>query len=271
MTNTVMAASRSIIDRGYAVLRLDDVDSGRLTRALAEAVAFFERPDEAKRRHASEDFNYGYRPFGIEYSISADRPDMNECFTLWANRLDKVPGAEQIGGLTDAFLGWRDALAPLVREILDQVARQFGAEGAPPFENASYLQINYCLPTPPERDLLQDRHEDGHMVTVLHATAPGLEIFVNDEATPMLPAADEIVIMPGSVLTALSGGKIPPLYHQVRNHGLAERQSLMYFVNPELTAPLFGWIDSPDGIREDIREHVKNAPTMFGLPQVETL
>ena len=41
--------------------------------------------------------------------------------------------------------------------------------------------MNYCLPTPPERDLLQDKHEDGHMVTVLHATAPGLEIYVDDE------------------------------------------------------------------------------------------
>ena len=77
--------------------------------------------------------------------------------------------------------------------------------------------------------------------------------------------------MPGSVLTALTGGKIAPLYHQVRNHGLSDRQSLMYFVNPEVEAPLFSWIDAPDGTREDIREHVQNAPTMFGLPPVEAL
>ncbi len=63
----------------------------------------------------------------------------------------------------------------------------------------------------------------------------------------MLPAADEVVIMPGSVLTALSGGKIAPLYHQVRNHGLDDRQSIMYFVNPEIDEPLFGWIE--DGER----------------------
>jgi len=109
------------------------------------------------------------------------------------------------------------------------------------------------------------------MVTVLHSTAPGLEIYVNDEIQPMLPNHDEVVIMPGSVLTALSGGKIPPLYHQVRNHGLDDRQSLMYFVNPEVDAPLYGWVDAPDGNREDIREHVQNAPTMFGLPPVEAL
>ena len=87
----------------------------------------------------------------------------------------------------------------------------------------------------------------------------------------MLPGPDEIVIMPGSVLTALSGGAIQPLYHQVRNHGLDDRQSIMYFVNPEIDEPLFGWVDSADGERADIREHVQNAPSMFGLPPVEAL
>ena len=30
-------------------------------------------------------------------------------------------------------------------------------------------------------------------------------------------------------------------------------------------------IDAPDGERADIREHVQNAPSMFGLPPVEAL
>ncbi|MDQ6849608.1 MAG: hypothetical protein M3070_06455 [Actinomycetota bacterium] len=271
VADTVTKASRDIIDKGYAVVQLGDIDAGRLQTALRTAIEFFERPEQDKRAHGSADHNYGYRPFGIEYSITPDRPDMNECFTLWSSRLDLIPNSEDIQELSDAFLRWRDSLAPLVAAILNEVAKTFGAGGGPAFEKASYLQINYCLPTPPERDLLQDRHEDGHMVTVLHSTAPGLEIFVNDEPKPMQPGPDEIVVMPGSVLTALSGGKIAPLYHQVRNHGLDERQSLMYFVNPEVEAPLFSWVDAPDGSREDIREHVQNAPTMFGLPPVEVL
>ena len=266
-------AARDILDQGYAVVKLDDVDAFNLHNAISTAVKFFERPLEDKAAHGSTDHNYGYRPFGVEYSISPDRPDMNECFTVWASRLDLIPNAGDIDDLTGAFLSWRDSLAPIVKAILDEVAQSFGAEGAPAFEKASYLQINYCLPTPAERDLLQDKHEDGHMVTVLHATAPGLEIYTNDEIKPMLPAKDEIVIMPGSVLTALSGGKIEPLYHQVRNHclGEGERQSIMYFVNPEIDEPLYGWLDSSDGERVDIREHVQNAPSMFGLPPVEAL
>jgi isopenicillin N synthase-like dioxygenase len=267
----VTKAARDILDQGYAVVKLSDVDTANLHNAISTSVRFFQRPLADKNAHGSTDHNYGYRPFGIEYSATPERPDMNECFTVWSSRLDLIPNAPDVADVTGAFLSWRDSLAPLVKAILDIVATNFGTAAAPTFEKASYLQINYCLPAPSERDLLQDKHEDGHMVTVLHATAPGLEIYANDEVKPMLPDVDEIVIMPGSVLTALSGGKIQPLYHQVRNHGLDDRQSIMYFVNPEIDEPLFGWIDSPDGERADIREHVQNAPSMFGLPPVEAL
>jgi isopenicillin N synthase-like dioxygenase len=270
-TQTLAAAARDIIDTGYAVVKLGAVDAIRLKTALSTAVDFFSRPQQDKLKYGSDDHNYGYRPFGIEYSITPERPDMNECFTLWSSRLDLIPNADEIGELTGAFTAWRSSLAPLVHAVLTEIARQFGADAAPAFEKASYLQINYCLPAPVERELLQDRHEDGHLVTVLHSTAPGLELYLGEQIQPMLPAADEIVIMAGSVLTVLSGGRIDPLYHQVRNHGLADRQSLMYFVNPEIDEPLYGWADSGDGERADIREYVKNAPTMFGLPQVATL
>jgi isopenicillin N synthase-like dioxygenase len=271
VTSAISAAARDIIESGYAVVKLGDVDATHLTTAISTAVDFFQRSEEDKLKHGSDDHNYGYRPFGIEYSITPDRPDMNECFTLWSRRVDQQPNSNANADHNQCLIGWGNSLAPLVGAILDEVAKEFGVDAAPDFEKASYLQINYCLPTPPERDLLQDKHEDGHMVTVLHATAPGLEIYVNDAVKPMLPDADEIVIMPGSVLTALSAGRIPPLYHQVRNHGLDDRQSLMYFVNPEVEEPLFAWVDSADGSREDIREHVQNAPTMFGLPPVEAL
>jgi isopenicillin N synthase-like dioxygenase len=271
VTDTIVQAARDIIDQGYCVVKLSEIDADRLNTAIDTAVDFFRRPEAEKAVHGSADHNYGYRPFGIEYSVTPDRPDMNECFTVWSSRLDLIPGADKITDLTDSFLSWRDSLAPLVAAILDEVARTFSAGQAPEFEKASYLQINYCLPTPPERDLLQDKHEDGHMLTFRHANAPGLEIYVNDEVVPMLPDADEVVMMPGSVLTALSGGKIAPLYHQVRNHCIDDRQSLMYFVNPEVDEPLYSWIDAPDGSRADIRAHVQNAPTMFGLPPVEAL
>jgi isopenicillin N synthase-like dioxygenase len=271
--DAVSKAARDILERGYAVVKLDEVHENAVHHAINTANEFFRRPVDVKNAHGSTDHNYGYRPFGIEYSVTPERPDMNEVFTLWASRLDLIPNAADIPELTGAFLAWRDSIAPLVKAVLDEVAADFGVDAAPEFEKASYLQINSYLQTPDDRDLLQDKHEDGHMVTVIHATAPGLEIYadgVGGEAQPFLPEHDEIVIMPGSVLTALSGGKIEPLYHQVRNHGLDDRQSIMYFVNPVVDEPLFSWLDV-DGEREDIREHVQNAPKMFGLPPVEAL
>lgn len=267
--DVVTKAARDIIDSGYAVVKLSELDENRLHTAISTAVDFFAKDAGFKNAHASEDFNYGYRPFGVEYSVTPDRPDVNEVFTMWADRVDKIPDAEGISELTDSFLGWRDALAPLVKSVLDEVAQHYGVEAAPQFEKASYLQINYYLTADNGREFLQDRHEDGHMVTVIHATKPGLETYVNGEPQPALPAHDEVIIMPGSVLTLLSGGKVPPLYHQVRNLGLTDRQSIMYFVNPELDEPLYGWFDSEQA--EDIREHVRNAPKMFGLPEVESL
>jgi len=269
--SAISQAARDILDQGYAVLDLTDAGANTLHHAIETANEFFLRPVEDKNAHGSTDHNYGYRPFGIEYSVTPDRPDMNEVFTLWASRLDLIPNADDIPELTGAFLQWRDSIAPLVQAILDEVAQAFDVDAAPAFEKASYLQINSYFETPKDRDLLQDKHEDGHMVTVLHATAPGLEFYVGETATPFLPERDQIMIMPGSVLTALSGGKIQPLYHQVRNHGLDDRQSIMYFVNPVVDEPLYSWLESADGEREDIREHVQNAPKMFGLPPVEAL
>jgi isopenicillin N synthase-like dioxygenase len=268
-TSAVQQAARDILSNGYAVIKLADVDATALQNAISTANEFFDRPMEYKDAHGSTDHNYGYRPLGIEYSVTPDRPDMNEVFTLWASRLDLIPHADEIPELAGAFLDWRDSIAPLVAAVLDEVAHSFGAAAAPEFEKASYLQINSYVRTPLERDMLQDKHEDGHMVTVLHATAPGLELYTQDGITPFLPETDEIVIMPGSVLTALSDGAIEPLYHQVRNHGLDDRQSIMYFVNPVVDEPLYSWVDTAG--EKDLRDQVLYAPKMFGLPPVEAL
>jgi hypothetical protein len=55
----------------------------------------------------------------------------------------------------------------------------------------------------------------------------------------------------------------------VRNHGLDDRQSIMYFVNPVVDEPLYSWVDA--GEKQDLREQVLYAPKMFGLPPVEAL
>ncbi|MGG8710474.1 hypothetical protein ACQ88U_37755 [Streptomyces lividans] len=63
----------------------------------------------------SEDMNHGYRPMGQEYSVSAERPDLNECFALWSDRSDMVPGADRLGQLLQAWAAYRAVLDALVK------------------------------------------------------------------------------------------------------------------------------------------------------------
>src|SRR5262249_27776730 len=160
---------------------------------------FFGRPVGEKERYAAADFNFGYRPLGREFSVSAERPDLNDCFTLWHDRLDLIPNSAEIAELTEALLAWRAYLSAIVTGTVGEVAAQLGGHKAPPFEAASYLQVNNYVVADSDRDLLQDKHEDGHLVTVIHTTAPGLELWLNGEACPVQTATGEVLLMPGSV------------------------------------------------------------------------
>lgn len=253
----------SILAHGFARLRLSVKPIAAVLRAASDFFAL-DLPDKA--RHASADQNFGFRRMGTEYSVSPERPDVNDCFTLWSDRLDLIPEAQLIPQLTSALLELRAELMPIVRDTL--LALGAPEDAPPPFARASHLQVNHYLPAGDERELLQERHEDGHLLTLLHAQEPGLEIFVGSECVPVTTAPDEILVMPGSILTALTNGAILPLEHQVRNLHLPRRQSVMYFVNPELHEPIHPWRGDR---RRDLRERVRRHPATFGLPSVPAL
>ncbi|HEX8496950.1 MAG TPA: 2OG-Fe(II) oxygenase family protein [Actinomycetales bacterium] len=264
-------AVRSVLDQGYAVVTLTEAERDLLAGALLAARVFFAADARAKRRHSSADFNYGYRPMGVEFSVTPDRPDVNECFTLWSDRLDLIPGSGDLLPLTDALAAWRDVVAVVVQDVLDGLAATFPGARAPGFRSASHLQVNSYLPAPAERSMLQDAHEDGHLVTAQHGTSPGLEVILTDgTALPVTTAPDQLLVFPGSALTALTDGAVLPTFHQVRNIGQAGRQSIMYFVNPELTEPLHPWGPGADSGR-DLRDAVRHRPEAFGLPSVQDL
>ena len=267
MTNTAEAVER-LITAGFATARIDTRDIEALARVLDNSLEFFRRPATRKLRHSGPDANYGYRPMGIEYSVTPDSPDRNECFTLWSDRTDLIPEADELSALTDALLAWRTWCMDFTRKLIQECADRYRGTYVS-FAAASHLQVNNCLPTGPERELLQDRHEDGHLLTILHATAPGLEIFVDGSPRPIVTAANEVLVMPGSILAAMTDGHIAPLYHQVRNLRLASRQSVMYFVNPELAEPLLPWVGAER--TGDLRSAVRANPLAFGLPAVEEL
>jgi isopenicillin N synthase-like dioxygenase len=82
--------------------------------------------------------------------------------------------------------------------------------------------------------------------------------------------ADEMLIMPGSLLTLMTGGAIPPLFHQVKNSRRQDpRYSMMFFVNPEGNQVLEPWIRNESNRDADVIAEANALPLKFGLPTLE--
>jgi isopenicillin N synthase-like dioxygenase len=265
MTFDAQPVVADLISAGWAKVRLTSGQADVLTKVLQAAGDFFDRPLDHKHVYSSQDGNHGYRMLGVEYSITPERPDVNESFSLWSDRLNLIPLATELGEFGSLLLAWQEIVATTSAAILTSLARSFDHDGGVAFRMASSVQVNEYSVGPKDRDCLQDRHEDGHIITLVHGTKPGLELFVNDTPTPVDTARDELVVMPGSILSALTGGAVAPLYHQVRNLRLAGRQSIMYFVNPELEHPIHPWVGDRHA---DLRDDVRDRPNAFGLPDV---
>jgi isopenicillin N synthase-like dioxygenase len=246
-------------------------------RAFGLADEFFVRPAAEKHRYAVPAWVEGYRELGPEYALVPDRPDLTESFSAW-NRNRTRPELEAWYAGCPLHSAIREAssmLGDIVRDLFAAMAEYWSPAQSTPelrFYNATHIQLNYYEPARHRRDLLQDPHEDGHLVTLVSTNAPGLEIEVNGEFVPADIGEDEILLMPGSLLSLMTGYRVKPLYHQVRNTRRTDpRSSLLYFVNPEIDQTLAPWIanDSNKGI--DIIERANSAPKKFGLPTLEEM
>jgi isopenicillin N synthase-like dioxygenase len=246
-------------------------------RAFGLADEFFARPAAEKHLYAVAAWVEGYRELGPEYALVPDRPDLTESFSAWNyNRTRPELEAWQAGcPLHGAIRDASSMLGDIVCDLFAAMEEYWSPAQSVPelrFYNATHIQLNYYEPARHRRDLLQDPHEDGHLVTLVSTNAPGLEIEVNGEFVPADIGEDEILLMPGSLLSLMTGYRVKPLYHQVRNTRRTDpRSSLLYFVNPEIDQKLAPWIanDSNKGI--DIIERANSAPKKFGLPTLEEM
>ena len=256
--------------QGYAIIKIDSAVLAGIEDVQDLAQRFFAEPAAAKHAFASPSCVEGYREIGPEYSLVPERPDLTESFSFWY-RNRRRPEIEAWHGkcpLHTALHNTADTLCSTVDALFTAMAETW-SPGAPRlgFQEASYIQINYYEPAQHSRELLQDPHEDGHLITLVRATEPGLEIKVDGRFIPVELAEDEMLVMPSSILSLMSGNRIPPLYHQVRNSRRAvPRYSLMFFVNPEITQKLEPWIRNDSNAGIDIIEQANSAPNKFGLP-----
>lgn len=266
---------KSLEERGLGFIELTPLLQQAISHILAEANNFFHLPDEVKQLSYCHGMHKGYRGMGIEYSQSPDRPDLNESFSFRLADNHKKEGSIDASGLPlyNNLKHLTSDYDVLISDLFKAIASYFKIDSSELFKTDldSWLQTNYYKPRNSQREYMQDRHEDGHLVTLWLANTPGLEVFYGDSLEPetINPLPNQLVVMSGQLITLLTGGKIPPLFHQVRRHStVQERLSLMYFVNPNSNQHIKPWIinDSNKGI--DIAAQGAINPHQHGLPQL---
>ncbi|WP_436773434.1 2OG-Fe(II) oxygenase family protein [Yinghuangia sp. YIM S09857] len=250
---------------GYAVIRLGARQAAVQSRLCASAAEFFALDTAAKMRYATDARNAGYRPVRSAYARSPEYPDVNESFLYWTTTPRRIPRGREAAAFLDCLADYRAMVAAVVAEIMAEICRHYGHGGELPFAEASFVQVN-SYPEDREREFLQETHEDAVFLSTIWASADGLELMLDGEAVPAAFAGDDLLVMPGSIMTDMTGGEIPPLYHRVRNHGHEGRKSVVYFVNPEVDRPVRPFVSAPDGRDVDIRQRVlRNPQEFFGL------
>ena len=255
-----------LLDRGYARVRLDATGTELLANLCDEAARFFSRDLEAKTRHSIPNMTNGFRPPESAHATDPTMPDVNESFLFWSEeRAARVPHRDDVRDLLSALEGYRAGVASrVVGRLVDELVAHYQYERALPFEQASLVQVNGFTRST-DRELAQTKHEDGTLATVIWANARGLEGFVDGEAIKLTPGRDEVFVMPGSILTAMTGDEIAPFYHQVRNYNNVDRRSVMYFSCPNIDDQVAPFVVNDSNRDTDIRQLVLSSTDMFGL------
>jgi len=261
-----------LIENGYAKLKLENSDANCVSKVFDAAGEFFNQQRSDKIAYKFKSDVEGYRELGAEFSISEDRPDLNEAFGLTIGNVSETEklGWAENNELYRVLRSVAQLYQPMFDEFFEALRAEFARNGDRLIVGqTSYLQVNYYRPMAEQRDFLRDHHEDGHLVTVVKALEPGLEIRPTDDFEPVVLERDEVLLMPGSLLSIMTGDKIPALWHRVRNTKLeADRVSLMFFVNPPLHQPPKAWRPSASGHYKDIAEACLERSVAFGLESI---
>jgi isopenicillin N synthase-like dioxygenase len=264
---------RQFEQTGFARVPVTDALARKIERIYRLGEEFFVRSEAEKQGYSMQSFVEGYRELGPEYSQVPERPDLTESFSAWNRNRGRPEVEEVVGGLElhRALREVSDDLSLIVRGIFQAMADAW-APGHPElrFYKGTYVQLNYYEPSQHNEELLQDSHEDAHLLTLAKSNAPGLEIEVDGKFVSAESDGNEIVFMPGSLLSLMTGYKIKPGYHQVRNtHRRDTRSALLLFVNPEIDQKLEPWIRNESNAGIDIIEKANEGPKQFGMPTLE--
>ena len=257
---------------GFLLIQLTEPACENVAATFTTAYPFFRAPQDEKSKNILP-VELGYRPTGVEYSQSPDRPDPIESFTV-DGRADATPAdckTATARELYERMLSTFDIFERIAETLTVRLASALGGKSAGralrgALRRWSCLQLNYSRPADADAPFINESHEDGHLLTVSCANEPGLEIqTAGGDFMSITTAPDEVLVMPGEIVWLLSGGKIRPLYHRVRREpGCDERLALLFFgdINPRLCHP---WVHAEVNDRVDIGARVLTNAARFGL------
>jgi len=137
---------------GFAVEKLPDHILIQLRATLAAAPEFFRATADKKLASRLAD-EAGYRPMGVEYSVSPDRPDHVESFSVNGRTLETPPFE-----FDSARVLWQEMRLSfgLLEHIVEGLAAELAANLAGEayesklrggFRRWSRLQLNYARPS----------------------------------------------------------------------------------------------------------------------------
>ncbi len=159
--------------------------------------------------------------------------------------------------------------ANLLRSVVAQADSYYGTSaqcGHLVFGNASFLQLSFYRPGVASREVLQDEHEDGNLITLCSSSGPGLEIKKGQEFFPITPSSPQLILMPGDIFSILSGGAVPALRHRVcRVPELEQRLSILFFACPDPNQPIQPWRVTDKNAGVNISERIITNPVQFGF------
>jgi isopenicillin N synthase-like dioxygenase len=258
------AARRAVIDgvaRSLAtgfVYTAHDLSEDLLDTAYGMLAEFFSLDQETKQRFNVPNAHgqTGYTGLLVETAASSDLPDWKEMLN-WASPIepghplkrkfptaypDQVVPEAAVPGITDVLYRFHDAIADLQRRFLRVIAEGIGCHetffddmvrDAPTLTRA--IRYPSMAEVPGGGHVWAGAHGDINLITALpRATAPGLQVLVDDEWVDAVAPAGQVIINTGIMLERLTNGRIPIGWHRVvAAPGYeGERYSVVQFCHP---------------------------------------
>jgi isopenicillin N synthase-like dioxygenase len=245
---------RSFQRFGFAVVRDHGIPAELIERAWAMTKAFFDLPEDVKRRYFVEGGGgaRGYTPFKTEIAKGATHVDLKEFSHVgrqlaeghrFAAQMPANIWPDQPEGFRETFLELFKAFDDAGDKLLSAIARYLGL--APDWfdpavkDGNSVLRLLHYPPVAADApEVRAGAHEDINLITLLlGAEEAGLELLDRDgKWLPVKPPEGAMVVNVGDMLQRLTNHVLPSTTHRVVNPPPERRgnsrYSMPFFLHP---------------------------------------